>query len=768
MRKRKQRGPAVKRMIRIFMGLGLAGYLICIYYMLHFMAAVSRYPRRKSYIWFENANYTCLNEPSAIFPIDIKNLGVILIISFVLFLFIYMKYKISHHLDVDDPYSALGADHLMTAKEKQKFDREYSDPIGSDKINGYKNMILSKDMRLMLDNQAVNYNANTLCIGGSGSGKSRFFVGPNILQANSNFIVTDPKGELLKKYGKSLENQGYKVSVYNISDMDNSNHFNPFCYLKDEEDVATMVDIVLKNTSDTKDSKSQKDPFWDAAMGLLLTAISAYLWQTDGETKTWSRVIELVRAGKSNDSNVPSELDLIFEKLSNDPAHKDDFCVKQYENFLACGNGKTRDNVLITCTARLRHFDLPKIKALTAYDDMDFENFANEKRALFVIIPTYKDTFNFIVSLMYSQLFSTLYHFSEQESEYCSQVRIPKTGEVVKEKKKKSVDDITKAYNEACEYKANLSHFKIIENKELNRFDILNKRKEVIAYRGSKKDATDFVDLLKTAKAEHCTQRLPNHTRFLMDEFANLAPIAGFPQLISTMRSYEISVSIILQSLAQLKAMYENDWQTISGNCDTTIYLGGNESETTKWLSQEIGGKKTARLLGESYQTGNKDGSNSVSLSGVEVLSMSDLRQMKKDECLVILKGMPMYKGKKYDIKDHPRYKESEETYGKFTLREDEELRKNMERMNRRSRTISKTMMDNVNRANQEFAQECLTNTRSSDNKPMISNVQANDVMKIDQSIRKQFAHLVLNVTGNEDSVTDEMMELNQIQDYML
>lgn len=766
MKRRKERGPAAKRLMRIMTGTGLVVYLFFVYYMLHFLKASDKYPRKGFSYWFEMANQTVLDNPAAIFPIEIKSLGMILGISFFIAVFCYMKYKMNHYLDVDDPYSALGSDHLMDSKEKKQFDKDYSDPIGSEKIDGRKNMILARDMRLMIDNQATNYNANTLCIGGSGSGKSRFFVGPNILQANTNFIVTDPKGELLKKYGKFLENQGYKVLVYNISDMGASNHFNPFCYLKDEEDVATMVDIVLKNTSDTKDAKSQKDPFWDAAMGLLLTAISAYLWQTDGETKTWSRVIELVRAGKSNDSGMPSELDLIFERLANDPEHRDDFCVTQYQDFLACGSGKTRDNVLITCTARLRHFDLPKIKALTAFDDLDLENFANEKRALFVIIPSYKDTFNFIVSLMYSQLFSTLYHFSEQESEYCSQIRIPKTGEVLKVFKGKCVDDIPKAYNEACAYKADLVSLTVNRNREYDRYDILNRRKEVVAFRGTKEEAKAFCELLKTAEAERCTQRLPNHTRFLMDEFANLAPIAGFPQLISTMRSYEISVSIILQSLAQLKSMYEVDWQTISGNCDTTIYLGGNESETTKWLSQEIGGKKTARLLGESYQTSNRDGSNSVSLSGVEVLSMSDLRQMKKDECLVILKGLPMYKGKKYDIKNHPKYKEAEEAYGQFVLREDEVMRRNIRRANRSNRPLSPTMIDNINKANQMFSQECLTNTNTKTGKPMISNMNATEAMKVDRNLRVQFAQVVLNATGNEDIKAEDMIDVKDIQDY--
>lgn len=766
MREKKPMAPAAKRLIIIFSILGAICYLLAVYFLLHVQAAKSMYSHKGFNRWIEIAQETAIHDPTAIFPIDFKSLGLILVFTVLFGILALMKYKMSHYLDVDNPFTALGSDHLMTSKEKKEFDIKYSDPIGSESIDGTKNMILSKDMRLMIDNQRTNYNANTLVIGGSGTGKSRFFVGPNILQANTNFIVTDPKADLLKKYGKFLENEGYKVYVYNIADMGASNHFNPFCYLKDEEDVATMVDIVLKNTSDTKDQKSQKDPFWDAAMSLLLTAISAYLWQTEGETKTWSRVIELVRAGRTVDPEIPSELDRIFSALAKDPEHKDDFCVSQYHDFLACGNGKTRDNVLVTCTARLRHFDLPKIKSLTAYDDMDFENFANEKRALFVIIPSYKTTFNFIVSLMYSQVFSTLYYFSEQQSEFCSQVRIPSTGEVVKVFRGKNADDIPKAFKEAKAYKSNLTSFTLRRNKARNRYEILNKRKEVVAFRGTKEKAEAFVELLKTAEVERCTQRLPNHTRFMLDEFANLAPIAGFPQLIATMRSYEISVSIILQSLAQLKAMYDLDWQTISGNCDTTIYVGGNESETTKWLSEEIGGKKTARLLGETYQSGNRGGSNSVSLSGVEVLSMSDLRQMKKDECLVILKGLPMYKGKKYDIKTHPKYKEAEDSYGKFTLQEDDHAKYHIKKISRRKKPLSKEILSNINRATKDLSEECLANTNKITNKPMISNMDMSEAMAADPKLRVPLAQIVLDATGNSDVVAEELINTAMIQEY--
>ncbi len=766
MREKKPMGKAVKKLVITFASLGFLCYLVAVYFLLHLLTIKEKYSHKDLIKCFELAKDNCINNPTAILPINLKSLGMILAFSVFLAIFFYMKYKMSHYLDVDNPYAALGADHLMTSKEKQAFDRDYSDPIGSDSINGPRNMILSKDMRLLIDNQATDYNTNTLCIGGSGSGKSRFFVGPNILQANTNFIVTDPKGELLKRYGKFLEDEGYKVFVYNIADMSSSNHFNPFCYLKDEEDVATMVDIVLKNTSDTKDQKSQKDPFWDAAMSLLLTAISAYLWQTDGETKTWSRVIELVRAGKQIDPEIPSELDRIFSALAKDPDHRDDFCVSQYQDFLACGNGKTRDNVLVTCTARLRHFDLPKIKALTAFDDMDFENFANEKRALFVIIPSYKDTFNFIVSLMYSQLFSTLYHFSEQRAEYCSQIRIPATGEVIKVFNGKNADDIPKAYKEAVSYKANLSSFTLRRNKTLDCYEILNRRKEIVAYRGTKEQAEKFAELLKDAVVERCTQRLPNHTRFLMDEFANLAPISGFSQLISTMRSYEISVAIILQSLAQLKAMYDIDWQTISGNCDATIYLGGNESETTRWLSEEIGGKKTARLLGETYQAGNTGGSNSVSLSGVEVLSMSDLRQMKKDDCLVILKGLPMYKGKKYNIKNHPNFEKSESSYGHFIHQESERSKYQLKKATRKKRPLSQATKHQINNANQSLSKECLENKNAITQKPMISNMDMTEAMQADPSLRVPLAQIVLDATGQGDVKAKDYIDTDLLQEY--
>ena len=215
-----------------------------------------------------------------------------------------------------------------------------------------------------------------------------------------------------------------------------------------------------------------------------------------------------------------------------------------------------------------------------------------------------------------------------------------------------------------------------------------------------------------------------------------------------------------------LKAMYDLDWQTISGNCDATIYLGGNESETTKWLSEEIGGKKTARILGENYDVGTMGGSNSVTLSGVEVLSMSDLRQMRKDECLVILKGLPMYKGKKYNIKEHPRFKEAEDCYGKFLLQEDEHTKRQLKKTNRKKKPLPVSVRTSINNAAQKEAEECLNNKDSKTGQPLIKNQDMKEAMENDQKLRAALAQVVLDSTGHENVKAEDLLDTSIIQAY--
>ena len=437
--------------------------------------------------------------------------------------------------------------------------------------NFYDNILLTQTERLTMNSRPINpkfaRNKNVLVIGGSGSGKTRFFVKPNIMQMHTSYVVTDPKGTLLVECGKMLQKGGYKIRSLNTINFKKSMHYNPFAYIRSEKDILKLVNVIIANTKG--DGEKSGEDFWVKAERLLYCALIGYIYyEAPEEEKNFTTLLDLINASEAreDDENFKSPVDMLFDRLAErEPEH---FAVKQYVKFKQAA-GKTLKSILISCGARLAPFDIKELRDLTEYDELELDTLGDEKSALFVIISDTDDTFNFIVAIMYSQLFNLL----------CD-----------------------KADNE---------------------------------YGG----------------------RLPVHVRCLLDEFSNIGQIPKFEKLIATIRSREISACIILQAQSQLKANYKDNADTIIGNCDTTLFLGGKEKSTLKELSETLG-KETIDMYNTSETRSNQNsyGTNYQKL-GKELMSQDELSVMDGGKCILQLRGVRPFLSDKYDITKHPRYK---------------------------------------------------------------------------------------------------------------
>ena len=433
------------------------------------------------------------------------------------------------------------------------------------------NILLTNTERLTMNSRPKNpkfaRNKNVLVIGGSGSGKTRFFVKPNLMQMTTSYCVTDPKGTILVECGKMLQKGGYKIRSLNTINFKKSMHYNPFAYIRSEKDILKLVNVIIANTKG--DGEKSGEDFWVKAERLLYCALIGYIYyEAPEEEKNFITLLDLINASEAreDDENYKSPVDMLFDRLAErEPEH---FAVKQYVKFKQAA-GKTLKSILISCGARLAPFDIKELRDLMEYDELELDTLGDEKTALFVIISDTDDTFNFVVAIMYSQLFNLL----------CD-----------------------KADNE---------------------------------YGG----------------------RLPVHVRCLLDEFSNIGQIPKFEKLIATIRSREISACIILQAQSQLKAIYKDNADTIIGNCDTTLFLGGKEKSTLKELSETLG-KETIDMYNTSETRSNQNsyGTNYQKL-GKELMSQDELSVMDGGKCILQLRGVRPFLSDKYDITKHPRYK---------------------------------------------------------------------------------------------------------------
>lgn len=431
-----------------------------------------------------------------------------------------------------------------------------------------KNRIFTQHVRMGLDGRKHRRNLNTLVVGGSGAGKSRFYGKVNICQCNTSLFVLDCKGELLRDCGGLLERMGYEIKVIDLLNMEKSHCYNPFAYLKSDNDVQKMVTNLFKAT--TPKGSQSNDPFWDTAASMLLMALVFYLWyEAPEDEKNFPMIMEMLRAGevREDDDSYQSPLDELFDRLEmRSPDH---IAVKYYKDYRS-GSAKTLKSIQITLASRLEKFNLSSVAALTATDELDLSSLGEKKVALFALIPDNDASFNFLVSLLYASTFQELFY---------------------------SADRI---------------------------------------HGGS----------------------LPVPVHFLMDEFANVSLPDDFDKLLATMRSRNISVSIIIQNIAQLKALFEKQWESIIGNCDEFLYLGGNETSTHKLISENYLGKSTLWLDTYGKSTGHSGSySTNNQITGRELMTPDEVRMLDNNLALLFIRGEAPLMDEKYDLLKHPNIK---------------------------------------------------------------------------------------------------------------
>lgn len=427
------------------------------------------------------------------------------------------------------------------------------------------NKLFTKNVRMGLDGRKHRRNLNTVVVGGSGAGKTRFYAKVNLCQANTSFVVLDPKGELLRDTGYLLNQKGYEVRVLDLLNMEKSHCYNPFVYLRDDNDVQRLVTNLFKST--TPKGSQSNDPFWDTAASMLLLALVFYLkYEAPPDEQNFPMVMEMLRAADVREEceEYASPLDELFERL--EMRNPDHIAVKYYKDYHS-GSAKTLKSIQITLAARLEKFNLSSLAALTATDELDLPSLGEKKVALFALIPDNDTSFNFLVSILYTQIFQQLFYLADHK------------------------------------------------------------------YGGS----------------------LPVPVHFLMDEFSNVSLPDDFSKILAVMRSRSVFVSIILQNIAALKALFEKEWESILGNCDEFLYLGGNETSTHKLISESYLGKATIDTNTYGKSSGrNGNYSTNYQISGRELLTPDEVRMLDNRYALLFIRGELPIMDEKYDILKHP------------------------------------------------------------------------------------------------------------------
>lgn len=527
------------------------------------------------------------------------------------------KYNRQYTFPKGEPYSEITYKKIDKDKLSKKWNlKEVNDNFESSKNkelqkDGYiisPNMILSQNVFLSMRGKETFRNNNILVIGGSGAGKSRFFAKPNILQANASFVITDPSGELLQANGNYLREMGYDIKVFNLVDMNLSHTYNPFSYIRDQDEngVYQMINTFILNT--TPAGKSSSDPFWENAEKMLLTAICFLLFESyvdDNGNKidgTFAEVTRLIGYAIPEKEGAKTKLDVIFEEVEK--VNPESIALFNYKNFKQAA-GDTAKSIVISAQARLFPFSLPSVKNLTSSNSIDFKTIGEKKTALFAILPSADTSFNWIVSLLYSQLFESLYYQAE--------------------------------HNES--------------------------------------------------------KSLAVPVRFILDEFANIGKIPDFTNKLATMRKYDISCSVILQNLNQLEKMYEKDYKSIVGNCDTTVFLGSGEKDTMEYFSKVLGSttiykKSTGESLGR-----NRSISRNEDVIKRELMTPDEIGVMDNDLSIITIRGERPFKDQKFDYTSHPMYQYCGDSDKKKKMFLSDELIEDLSSDFRRNNSIKKEVI---------------------------------------------------------------------------
>ncbi len=590
-------------------------------------------------------------------------LGIITVVGGVLVYMTLIDKELRKHDNSDTVY---GDSRFMTQEDIEEFNMKRNQPFGSKKVDKEQSLILSEDLYIDTDGHKTKRNGNILILGGSGTGKTRNFAAPNILQYKTNMVITDPSGEILRDYGKACENNGYEVLVFNLTDASRSNHYNPFHYIREEKDVLILINTFIKNT--TPEGRPSGDPYWEKAERMFLSALFLYLWHMyPEEEQSFYNITKLVNAAKidENEETYTSKLDLLFEELREiDP---ENMAIDQYDSY-KLAPAKTRSSILSTAASRLDPFKLSDIRHITKSDDFHFETFADRKTAVFIVIPTGDTTFNFLVSMFYSQLFCTLYDYCEQYAGFGSKL-VTNTGNVIKVFQAKNKDERKEARDNADSFRKEILEGVITQyNDEKRYWEVLTKKNGIkIGHRGNEKKVNAFIDELKHAKVEKCASSCPNYINLILDEFANIGQIPDFATKIATIRKYKIGCAVILQSKSQLDDIYDKKAKVIESNFDTKIYLGGSDEDTKKYF-EELAGKTTKIVENTSYQA-NGNGSSSYNHVQGPLITADKLDRIPDNVCLVKVRGEMPYLGKKYDVANHKNYKEAQELNDAFEIK---------------------------------------------------------------------------------------------------
>lgn len=478
---------------------------------------------------------------------------------------------INHTIGVKRPKLLRLLSRFASLNKDEKFTRRLRERI-----------LLSKHLSINLDTWSHGRNCNVVVVGGSGSGKTRGYVKPNLLQGNTSYVVLDPAGEILRDNGHSLKSMGYKIRVIDLVDMEKSDKYNPFAYIRTDNDVMMLITALIKNT--TPAGSSTNDPFWEKAETMLVSSLMLLLYHYGLPSEQNFRMLMELLAEAKGDTSRENILDTLF--ACYDSVFPGNIASLTYNRFKS-GAEKTMQSIIITASARLAKFDLESLQNLTMYDEMAFETYGDRKTALFIKTPVVDSSFNFMAGMVYTQLFQQLYSVADREPS---------------------------------------GHLKI-----------------------------------------------PVH--FLMDEFANVKLPEDFEKILSTSRKHWILISIILQNVAQLKAIYEKSWESIVGNCDSFIYLGGNEQSTHEYISKALG-KETIRTKTYQMSRGGH-GSSSVSFNqlGLELMSSDQVRRLDNRKCIVMVRGERPVIDDKYRLKSHPNIKTSADGGGHFYIHKMKEER---------------------------------------------------------------------------------------------
>ena len=659
---------------------GILVYLMLIFVTMHATAIMQEKPDIELLAAINAVSSHIMHNPFDV-AINLDALGGVTMAAFCVAAYFYIDEQRNHH-----DAAGIEAGSAKWNEDIKGYNKKYSDPIGKPNFapdGKSNNMILSQNIRLSMDGRKTRLNNNILVVGGSGSGKSRFFVKPNLLQMNASYVVTDPKGELLETIGGALAKEGYEIKVFDTVEMQYSDHYNPFCYLEDDTDVKKMVKTVISNTNPR--GSGSGDPFWEKSETALLTALCLYLYhRCPPEDQNWGNVIRMLEYAEVDEANPKalSTLDIMFKTLEvdterdareNGVEYVPDLAVRQYKIYQMAA-GKTAKSILISAGVRLADFQMPKIANLTSTDDIDLTHIGDKKVALFCVVSASDTSFNYLVALMYTQLFDSLMRHAA---------------------------------------------------KEHNGF-------------------------------------LPTPVRFLLDEFANIGEIPNFDKVFAVIRSYNISASVILQSLSQLKSMYKDTYGGIMDNADTTIFLGGRGAETAKWISESLG-KTTITGMSHGRSIGGKGGSNkNFSQQGRDLMTQDEIGILDNSCEIVLIRSLRAFMDKKYDYPKHPNYHLTGDADKKqiYPFRQIyEEREKQREEAAAQQAEVKKKRENSRRRRNEEFAK--FRDQKKKEQQPIavsfaghkcLTPQDAEEVEKKNQNMQEEFFEAYAPATDNFDS----------------